>query len=131
MQRTEIVKCIKAQVPKLLAIYAFGSRVQGEAGAASDLDLAVLVAGYADAVQLWEVSGKLAELAGCEVDLLDMRAASTVMQCQVLTKGERLWAADHQAAIYEAAILTDKLELDSRRAGVLADIGERGSVYDR
>lgn len=52
---------LRAEIPDLLAVYAFGSRVQGDAGAGSDLDLAVLVPGYADAAMLWRLSGDLAE----------------------------------------------------------------------
>lgn len=129
--RTPIVELLQAQVPRLLAVYAFGSRVLGTAGPQSDLDLAVLVAGYADVTQLWQLSGVLAEVAGCDVDLLDLRAASTVMQYQVITQGVRWWAKDAQAAIFESAILSEKTDLDVARAGLLADIRVRGSVYGR
>ena len=71
------VHLLQAQLPGLLAVYAFGSRVHGVATPQSDLDLAVLVAGYADVHQLWSLSGELADVAGCPVDLLDLRAAST------------------------------------------------------
>ncbi|MBN9338732.1 MAG: DNA polymerase subunit beta [Comamonadaceae bacterium SCN 68-20] len=126
-----IARLLQAQVPGLLAIYAFGSRVQGTAGPDSDLDLAVLVAGYADPVRLWQLAGDLAGVAGCPVDLLDLRAASTVMQYQVITTGQRWWARDAQAALFESAILSEKTALDTARAGLLADIRERGSVYGR
>jgi len=129
--RTPIVELLQAQVPRLLAVYAFGSQVLGTAGPQSDLDLAVLVAGYADVTQLWQLSGGLAEVAGCDVDLLDLRAASTVMQYQVITQGVRWWAMDAQAAIFESAILSEKTDLDVARAGLLADIRVRGSVYGR
>lgn len=71
--RAAIKALLRQRLPGLLAIYAFGCRVAGTVGPASDLDLAVLVGGYADPLQRWE-------LAGCPVDLLDFRAASTVMQ---------------------------------------------------
>lgn len=126
-----VVSCLRDQVPGLLAVYAFGSRLQGTARPDSDLDLAVLVAGYADPLQLWDLAGQLADRAGCPVDLLDLRAASTVMQYQIITTGGRWWAADAQAALYEAAILSEKTELDAARAGLLADIAQRGTVYGR
>lgn len=44
-----------------------------------------LVAGYADSLTLWELADKLADMAGCPVDLLNLRAASTVMQYPVIT----------------------------------------------
>ena len=132
MNRAGILALLQAKVPDLLAVYAFGSRIDGTADAHSDLDLAVLVAGYAEPVQLWELAGELADVADCPVDLLDLRAASTVMQYQIITRGERWWAGNSQVtlqvALYEAAILSDKTELNRARAGLLADIAQRGSV---
>ena len=131
MNRSAIIQRLKSQLPNVLGIYAFGSRIRGDARPYSDLDLAVLVAGYADPLQLFQLSAELADIAGCEVDLLDLRAASTVMQHQVITTGERWWASDSQAALYETAILSEKITLDNARAGLLADIKQRGSVYGR
>lgn len=45
-----VIQEVQSIFSNLLAIYAFGSRVQGTANAQSDLDLAVLVEGYADPV---------------------------------------------------------------------------------
>lgn len=129
--RDGLVALLRREIPGLLAVYAFGSRVQGTAGAESDLDLAVLVAGYAQPLKLWELAGSLADQAGCPVDLLDLRAASTVMQYQIITTGQRWWAADAQAALFESAILSEKTALDSARAGLLADIQERGTIHGR
>lgn len=123
------VPMLQARLPGLLAVYGFGSQVQGTAGPDSDLDLAVLVPGYADVTLLWQLSGELADIAGRAVDLLDLRAASTVMQYQVITQGERWWARDAQAALFESAILSEKTDLDTARAGLLTDIRERGTVY--
>ena len=115
--------------PNALAIYAFGSRVNGTANADSDLDLAILVAGYAEPLRLWEVASDLAEIAGCDVDLLDMRAASTVMQYQILQTGRRLWARELEAGLFECFVLSEKLEFDEARAALLADIQQRGRIY--
>ena len=129
MNADPFIQILQKRVPELLAVYAFGSRVRGSAGVESDLDLAILVAGYADPLALFYLSGELAELAGCPVDLLDLRAASTVMQYQIITTGVRWWARDLQAALFETAILSEKTALDSARAGLLDDIQRRGSVY--
>ena len=126
-----LVSQLQVWLPDLLAVYGFGSRVQGTARPDSDLDMAVLVAGYADPVQLWQWSGELADVAGCAVDLLDLRAASTVMQYQIITTGVRWWVLDAQAALFESAILSQKTALDTARAGLLIDIQQRGSVYGR
>lgn len=129
MNRAAIIQTLQAGVPGLLAIYAFGSRIQGTAGPDSDLDLAVLVAGYAEPLALFDLAGDLADVVGCAVDLLDLRAASTVMQYQIITTGQRWWVSDGQAALFEAAILSEKTALDTARAGVLIDIQQRGTVY--
>lgn len=126
-----IVSVLRTRLPGLLAVYAFGSRMQGNAGPQSDLDLAVLVAGYADPLQLWQLANDLADIAHCPVDLLDLRAASTVMQYQVATTGQRLWTQDIQAPLFEAAILSEKTALDTARAGLLADIRNEGTIYGR
>ncbi len=126
-----IVQLLQNRLSNLMAVYAFGSRVSGEANQNSDLDLAVLVAGYADPIDLWDISSDLAEQVNCEVDLLDFRAASTVMQYQILTKGERLFAVDKSIGSYESSLLSDMTLLNEARAGVLADIQKDGSVYGR
>jgi predicted nucleotidyltransferase len=131
MNRDAIISLLQQSLPNLLAIYAFGSRVTGHATVDSDLDLSVLVEGYADVIALWELAGDIANIAGCDVDLLDLRAASTVMQYQIITLGERWWAKDVQAGLYEVFILSEKTDLDTRRAALLAEIKEEGKVYGR
>lgn len=126
-----IVETVTAEVPDLLALYAFGSRLRGTAVAESDLDLAVLVAGYGDPLLLFDLAGQLADLAGCPVDLLDLRAASTVMQYQIITTGERWWQKGVDAALFEAAVLSEKTALDTARADLINDIRKRGNVYGR
>lgn len=116
----------------MLAVYAFGSRVQGTTDEGSDLDLAVLVRGYADPLTLWDLAGDAADIAGCPVDLLDLRRASTVMQQQVLVKGERWWVAEGvEVGLFECAVLSEMLELDRARAPLLRDIERDGRVYGR
>ena len=131
MNQQIILKRVQDRWPDLLALYAFGSRIQGQANADSDLDLAVLVAGYADPLLLFDLAGELADVAGCAVDLLDLRAASTVMQYQIITTGVRWWQKDGQAALFEAAILSEKTALDEARSALIDDIQQRGSVYGR
>ena len=119
---------LRAALPQLSAAYVFGSQAQGTAGPHSDLDLAVLAGGPVDPVLLWRLAGDLAGLAGCPVDLVDLRAANTVMQYQVLTTGRRLWADEPAASLFECRVLSEKTALDEARAGLLADILADGTV---
>lgn len=131
MNRHAIVQILQGKIPELLAIYAFGSRIQGTANEQSDLDLAVLVAGYAAPLGLWSLASELEDITGCPVDLLDLRAASTVMQYQIITTGERWWSKDVQASLFETVILSEKTALDCARAGLLSDIQKQGKIYAR
>lgn len=124
-----IVRAILREFPDCLAIHAFGSRVTGHADARSDLDLALLLPGYATPDRLWNLAEKLVALAGCEVDLVDMRAASTVMQHQILMSGRRLMAKQPEADLFECFVLSEKTALDEARAGLVQDIGKRGRIY--
>lgn len=131
MDKKALVGLLRSRVDGLLAVYAFGSRVQGTADEGSDLDLAVLVKGYVDPLVLWEIASEAADIAGCPVDLLDLRRASTVMQ-QVLVKGEHWWVAEEpEPGLFECAVLSEKLELDRARAPLLRDIERDGRVYGR
>jgi len=126
-----LVDHLKEAVPSLSAVYVFGSQVTGHATAESDLDVALLADDDLSAEELWELSSNLAGLVQCDVDLLDLRAASTVMQYRIITTGKRLWAKDSQAALYESFILSQKTALDEARAGLLQDIQTTGTVYAR
>lgn len=129
MYSDNIVQTLQDRVPHLLAVYAFGSRIQGQFRPDSDLDLAVLVAGYADTILLFNLASDLADITNCPVDLLDMRAASTIMQYQILSTGQRWWAKDIQAGLFECMVLSEKTALDEARAGLMQDIQTRGTIY--
>jgi len=60
-----------------------------------------------------------------------LRAASTVMQYQVITTGRRLWSAGLQADLFECFVLSEKTALDEARAPLLADIAATGRIYAR
>lgn len=126
-----VVSMICERFPNAMAIYAFGSQVQGTASPQSDLDLAVLVAGYADPLALWDIAGSLADVVGCPVDLLDLRAASTVMQYQVIITGQRLWSVGLAAGLFETFVLSEKTSLDEARAPLMADIQRTGKIHGR
>jgi len=128
---TNLVEQLQSAFPNLLAVYLFGSFAKGEAHTQSDIDLAVLLAGNSEPVALWDVGQAIATEINRDVDLIDLRQASTVMQYQIITQGQRLWALDSQAAIFESFILSEKTNLDTARSGILSDIQQRGSVYGR
>ena len=131
LDKAALLPLLQRRFPELLALYAFGSRVTGGATSESDLDLAILVDGRVDPLSLFHLAGELSEIVNCDVDLVDFRTASTVMQYQIITTGERWWQKDFRADLYEAMVLNQKTSLDEARAGLIDDIMQRGSVYGR
>lgn len=124
-----IVQYLRQQFPSLLAVYGFGSYFSGQARRGSDIDLAVLVEGKVPADILWQQACALANQVQRDVDLLDLRTATTVMQYQVVTTGQRLWHRDNLADLYESFILSEKTALDAARADYLHDIQQSGRIY--
>lgn len=131
MDENLIINTIENTLTGILGIYIFGSQVTGNTHLESDLDVAVLVAGYAPSETLFQLANDLAESIGIEVDLVDLRAASTVMATQILQSGKRIWAKNPEADTFEAAVFSEKMALDQARAPLLADIRKRGSIYGR
>ncbi|MFF7709584.1 nucleotidyltransferase domain-containing protein [Pseudomonas sp. NPDC007930] len=132
MDLSPLLAQLEQQLPHWLAIYLYGSHARGEAGAGSDLDLAVLADGPPlDTLRLWDLGEQLAALAGCDVDLVDLKAASVVMRYQIVAHGRCLKARQPAAHLFEARVVQDKLDLDELRREQVADILQRGSVHGR
>lgn len=131
MNTQAILNILQTAVPSLSAVYLFGSQASGEARPDSDWDLAILADTVPDALGLWELADSLAALLGGPVDLLNLRAASTVMQYRIITTGQRLWCRDSSVANYESFILSEKTALDEARSALLNDIRQTGNIYGR
>lgn len=117
-------------MPNLQALYCFGSAAAGVARPDSDVDLAVLAPASLDPLERWSLQEELAALVGRDVDLVDLRAASTVMRVQVLATAILLLDRDPNArAWFEMLALSDYARLNEERRAILADVKDRGRVY--
>ena len=68
---------------------------------------------------------------GVDVDLVDLRAADTVLQSEIITTGRRLFIKDGYVELFEVDVLLEKIDLDAARAPLIADIlGRGGSMAD-
>ena len=101
-----VLTTIQQAVPDLIAVYQFGSTVQGGEHAESDLGLALLARSALPNLDRWTLQEDLAAELGRDVDLIDLRAASTVMQAQVLGKGDgsRRSGPNRAAAVRDARL---------------------------
>ena len=126
-----VISYFQTQLPDLMAIYAFGSRVSQKANADSDLDLAILVPTPIPTLSIWNMMNELANIVGCPVDIVDLRNATTVMQHQVINTGIRLWEKMNSGRMFEVFVYNQKLDLDERRRDLLNDIQKSGRIYGR
>ena len=127
-----LIDALRGALPDVVAIYVFGSAATGQEHPDSDLDMALLPAGPVDAGALWELGQVLAGSAGRDVDLVDLRSASTVMRAQVIASGERVFCRDVTVCEqYEDFVFSSYARLNEDRGGILRDIQQRGTVYGR
>lgn len=118
------------RLPDIQAIYLFGSRATGDAIPGSDLDLAFLSGSTIDEIKVWKTEQHLATLAVNDVDLIDLRNASTVMRMQVIARGHRVYCKEErQCDEFEDFIFSDYARLNEERAAILSDIAQRGTVH--
>lgn len=124
------VQIIRSTLPDVQTIYLFGSQSTGEQHADSDIDIAILLEHTLPETAIWELSQKLAHQYSRNVDLIDLRSASTVMRMQIISKGRRLFCANRTTCeMFEDFVFSDYARLNEERAGILEDIRQRGSVY--
>lgn len=111
-----VVNAIRSAIPEVQALYLFGSVATGQDRSDSDVDLAVLAPRPLDQLSRWRLQESIAAELGRDVDLVDLRAASTVMQVQVLDTGRVLFEADASSRALFARRRSARTR-DSIRAG--------------
>ena len=125
-----IVDALMKALPDLIAVYRFGSRVSGHGRRDSDLDLAILCPRSLPSWRRYALQQDLAGLLRQDVDLIDLRSVSTVMQMQVISTGEILLTRDEGVrASFEVYVFSAYARLNEERHGILADVLARGTVY--
>ncbi len=92
------------------ALWVFGSVARGTDGADSDVDLAALFSRRPAPGELLEVAAELAGLAGRDVDLVDLDAASPIVAMQALRLGRLLVDNTPRRRVAFASGLTGRYE---------------------
>lgn len=87
----------------ILALYLFGSLVEGRANVLSDVDVAVLAQYGLAKEHLWHLEDQWSAEWPEWVDLHVLNLAPPAFQFEVITRGQRLWARDvSDVAEYES-----------------------------
>jgi predicted nucleotidyltransferase len=130
MDDPALIERLRQSVSGLIALYRFGSQVTGTARPDSDVDLAILTRDPIPAMRRFELAQDLAIQLHCDVDLVDLRSASTVMRMQVISTGTCLDAPDEQARReFEMYVYSDYARLNEERRDILKRIAAHGLVY--
>lgn len=129
---TAALELLQAHVADLEAVYLFGSIAHGDSTPGSDVDLAVLTPRGLNSQSRFDLQEDLAARLGCDVDLVDLRQASTVFALQVITTGRVLLDLDSRArGLFEDFTFGRYARLNEERRGILERIAREGSVYGR
>jgi len=123
MNLDEIEKKIKKILinslsPKL--IYIFGSIITNRVRNDSDIDIAILADKQIDEYQLYMISQQLADDLKREVDIVDLKRASTVFKAEILRNGKLIYNSDNQEKMhFQLRVLQDYVFLNERRLEII------------
>ena len=105
-------------------VYLFGSAYRGELRADSDIDIAFYTNEKQDIFSNFENANKLADLLGRNVDLIDLKQASTVFAFQVLTTSKCLFVKEKNLKEeFEYLTYSSYARLNEERAEILKSYG--------
>lgn len=125
-----IVGSLKTALPDLRLVYRYGSAGGPFQRPDSDLDLAVLAGHRLSFDERLNLAVELAALAGCDVDLNDLRTLPVTLRVHIVLDGALLYAADAvEAQAYASHTLSDYVRLNEARSAILQDIRARQSIH--
>lgn len=123
----DILEIIKQKLPDLQAVYLFGSYGTSYQTSESDLDLAVLTATHINPIEKWHLSQEIARDIGRDVDIVDLRKASTILRTEIINSGKRLFCKDPiETDLFETAVFSSYVHFNEDRQALLTDIKKRG-----
>lgn len=132
MDDARAIEVIREAVPDFVAVYRFGSTARGEERADSDVDLAVLTPRGLDPVARFALQEQLAITLRRDVDLVDLRRASTVMAMQVVSRGRPIATGDAvERGRFEDHVFGAYARLNEERREILQQIVRDGTVHGR
>lgn len=126
------VRLLREALPDLVAAYRFGSSVGEAEHRESDLDFAFLAERGLDPLARFDLQERIASAVRRSVDLVDLRAASTVMAMQVVSTGRLIFQSDPaRRGRFEDLTYARYARLNEERRGILERIAHEGTVHGR
>ncbi|MEG6568859.1 type VII toxin-antitoxin system MntA family adenylyltransferase antitoxin [Thermoanaerobacterium thermosaccharolyticum] len=129
-EQVDIIKNFLINKVEPYVIYLFGSVVNGIFRSDSDIDIAYLSDKNISGYDLFMISQELADLLKRDVDLIDLRKASTVFKAQVVGTKKIIYCNDDLRRMnFEMYALKDYAKLNEERAEIIDKILKRGRIY--
>lgn len=127
IDQKKITEIVLKHQPNCQAIYIFGSFALGQENKNSDVDIALLLpqleAKKTPSFVMSDVLHELSRELRRDVDLVNLRAVSTVFQIQIIDKGKIIFCADKYAKdVFEMLIFSFYQKLNEGRKGILEDV---------
>lgn len=111
-------------------IYLYGSFARAEGRVDSDIDIAIYTEVETGAYKLFLLANQLAVSLKRDVELVDLKSASTVFRAQIISSGEALYYRNRTfKENYEVRALKEYAKLNEERSAILQAVREGGSVY--
>jgi uncharacterized protein len=129
LNKTVMIDLLKANISDLKLVYLFGSYATGNQDKQSDLDIAVLAESSIDNVSRWKLAQTLACELDIDVDLIDLRSASTVLCQQIIEQGIRLWGNQDDDDKFAIKTMSMYQHLQLERAQILDDFSSKESSH--
>ena len=122
----QIIDLLKKMIPDLLGIYVFGSYADNTSTADSDIDIAFLTYSKISAIKKWEIQEELASVLAIDVDLIDLKDATTILRTEVIEKGKLIYAVDStEIGQFEMTTYSMYADLNESRMDILTDFREK------
>jgi len=122
----QIIDLLKKRIPDLLGIYIFGSYANNTMTPESDIDIAFLSFQKISQVEKWKIQEELAFILNQDVDLIDLKDATTILRTEVVEKGKLIFSGDsYQVNYFEMITYSMYADLNESRQDILTDYNER------
>ncbi len=126
-----IVDFMRAEYPGLQAVYVYGSFGTEYQNENSDLDLGLLLSPTESKSLGWkekmEVVSKIVSICHCEVDIINMRCADTVICKEIIMDNRCIYSGDeYERQTFEMLTLSYYQKLNEERADIIASGIESG-----
>ncbi len=129
----QIIQTILKHYPEVQAIYLFGTYGTDDQLPDSDIDIALLInheqAKTVGTLVMSDLRFDLERLLKKDVDLINLRRVSTILQKEIVAADRRIHTADSYAADeFEMLTISYYQKLNEERAGILEEIRRSGRV---